>query len=223
MSKPFAVDLFCGLGGWTTGLMLEGYDCIGFDIERHQYGEMRYPAQLVVQDVLTLHGSQLKTADLIVASPPCFIAETLILTARGLLPIPDVVTGDLVLTHYNRWRRVVRTGSTVARTVIASGYGATLEGTPEHPIYARRNEGGFAVWDKEQKAPLNVLKKLGAPMWVPLAESAKCHWASPVTFGALPVPELPNGLPDTAAFWWMVGRWVGRWMDSPARRSAKGR
>ena len=51
--------------------MLEGYDCIGFDIERHQYGEMRYPAQLVVQDVLTLHGSQFKTADLIVASPPC--------------------------------------------------------------------------------------------------------------------------------------------------------
>jgi hypothetical protein len=71
MSKPFAVDLFCGLGGWTTGLMLEGYDCIGFDIERHQYGEMRYPAQLVVQDVLTLYGSQFKTADLIVASPPC--------------------------------------------------------------------------------------------------------------------------------------------------------
>ena len=71
MRKPLAVDLFAGLGGWTIGLMLEGYDCIGFDIERHQYGEMRYPAQLVVQDVLTLHGSQFKTADLIVASPPC--------------------------------------------------------------------------------------------------------------------------------------------------------
>jgi hypothetical protein len=69
--KPLAIDLFCGLGGWTEGLLAEGYDVVGFDIEQHVYGEHRYPAQLVVQDVLTLHGSQFKNAALIVASPPC--------------------------------------------------------------------------------------------------------------------------------------------------------
>lgn len=69
--KPLAVDLFCGLGGWTTGLLAEGYDVIGFDLEQHVYGAHHYPAQLVVQDVLTLHGSQFKDATLIVASPPC--------------------------------------------------------------------------------------------------------------------------------------------------------
>jgi len=109
---PLAIDLFCGLGGWTEGLLEKGWDVIGFDIERHEYwgpavpettGQKgtrpiekrgwtqgcavslglegagkktsttlhRYPAQLVVQDVLTLHGSQFKSADLIVASPPC--------------------------------------------------------------------------------------------------------------------------------------------------------
>ena len=69
--RPLAIDLFCGLGGWTEGLLAEGYRVVGFDIERHHYGEAKYPAQLVIQDVLTLHGSQFKTAALIVASPPC--------------------------------------------------------------------------------------------------------------------------------------------------------
>lgn len=70
--NPLAIDLFCGLGGWTEGLLLEGYDVVGFDIERHDYGDgMRYPAQLVLQDVATIVGRQFKDAALIVASPPC--------------------------------------------------------------------------------------------------------------------------------------------------------
>lgn len=70
--KPLAIDLFCGLGGWTEGLLAEGYDVVGFDIERHDYGDgKRYLAQLVLQDVLTLAGWQFRDAALIVASPPC--------------------------------------------------------------------------------------------------------------------------------------------------------
>jgi hypothetical protein len=69
--RPLAIDLYCGLGGWSEGLLAEGFDVVGFDIERHVYGEHRYPAQLVIQDVLTLHGSQFRDAALIVASPPC--------------------------------------------------------------------------------------------------------------------------------------------------------
>ena len=69
--SALAIDLFCGLGGWTEGLLAESYDVIGFDIERHEYSKHRYPAQLVLQDVLTLHGSQFRDAALIVASPPC--------------------------------------------------------------------------------------------------------------------------------------------------------
>jgi C-5 cytosine-specific DNA methylase len=71
MSKPLCIDLFSGVGGATEGFLLEGYDCVGFDIERHVYGEHQYPAQLVIQDILTLHGSQFKDASFIWASPPC--------------------------------------------------------------------------------------------------------------------------------------------------------
>ena len=69
--KPLAIDLFCGLGGWTEGLLAEGYYVIGIDIERHEYGEHRYPGDLVLMDCRSVHGSWFKDAALIVASPPC--------------------------------------------------------------------------------------------------------------------------------------------------------
>lgn len=69
--QPIMVDLFCGLGGWADGGLAEGYCVIGYDIERHEYGDMRYQGELVLQDVMTIHGSQFKDAALIVASPPC--------------------------------------------------------------------------------------------------------------------------------------------------------
>ncbi len=69
--KPLCIDLYCGLGGWAKGFLAEGWDVVGFDIERHDYGTGGYPAQLVLQDALTLHGSQFRNAACIVASPPC--------------------------------------------------------------------------------------------------------------------------------------------------------
>ena len=71
LRKPLCIDLFCGLGGWTEGYLAEGYEVVGFDIKRHVYGDHSYPAQLVLQDVLTLSGRQFRDAAIIVASPPC--------------------------------------------------------------------------------------------------------------------------------------------------------
>lgn len=71
MGKPLAVDLFCGLGGWTEGLLAEDWRVRGYDIEAHEYGDEKYPADLVLRDVLALRGEDVADADLIVASPPC--------------------------------------------------------------------------------------------------------------------------------------------------------
>jgi len=70
-AKPLVIDLYGGLGGWAEGFLAEGWRVIGFDIERHDYGSGGYPGQLVIQNVLTLHGSQFRNAALIVGSPPC--------------------------------------------------------------------------------------------------------------------------------------------------------
>lgn len=71
MTLPKCYDLYCGLGGWAEGFLAEGYDCIGFDIEAHDYGTGGYPGTLILRDIRSLHGSELKDATVIVGSSPC--------------------------------------------------------------------------------------------------------------------------------------------------------
>jgi len=107
-----AIDLYCGLGGWTEGLLSEGWDVVGFDNERHQYSGHKYPSQLVLQDVLTLHGSQFKDADLIVASPPCqeysymslpwSRGKQIMQALRGKDKFPDNYKGSRSLEELNK-------------------------------------------------------------------------------------------------------------------------
>lgn len=70
--KPLALDLCCGKGGWTNGLLAAGWDVIGVDIE--DMGG--YQGHLVFADVREIakdvqaYFPAIKF-DLVVASPPC--------------------------------------------------------------------------------------------------------------------------------------------------------
>lgn len=73
--KPLCFDLFTGIHGWAEGFLSEGWRVVGFDLY-DMCRQVGVPAprgnfQLVLQDILTVHGSQFRHADCIVASPPC--------------------------------------------------------------------------------------------------------------------------------------------------------
>lgn len=74
MTKPLAIDLFSGLGGWAEGLEAEGFHVRRYDLY-DMFAETGTPKpdglDLVLRDVMTIHGGELSDADLIVASPPC--------------------------------------------------------------------------------------------------------------------------------------------------------
>jgi hypothetical protein len=70
--KPLCIELFAGTMSWSAGWLELGGHAVGFDIEHlPHHGKVPAGGELVLQDVLTLHGSQFRRASLIVASPPC--------------------------------------------------------------------------------------------------------------------------------------------------------
>ena len=70
--KPLCIELFAGTFGWSQGWHELGGYTVGFDIEHQPYhGSVPKGDDLVLQDVLTLHGRQFKDASIILASSPC--------------------------------------------------------------------------------------------------------------------------------------------------------
>jgi len=154
--KPLAIDLFCGLGGWTEGLLVEGWNVIGFDIERHDYGTGGYPAQLVLQDVLTLHGSQFKDAALIVASPPCqgYSYRAMPWSRAKALPPPD---NSLFDACFRIQREAIEAAGHFIPLIVEN-----VRGAQKWVGRARWNFGSFYLWgDVPALMPMRKTVKVG--------------------------------------------------------------
>lgn len=143
--KPLAVDLCCGLGGWTEGLLAEGWDVVGFDIERHVYGDQKYPAQLVIQDILTLDGRQFRgKVSLITASPPCqFFSYTAMPWSRAKALAAKVqADADLLQNELALFNACIRIGQEAECPIIIEN----VRGAQPWVGRARWGYGSFMLW-----------------------------------------------------------------------------
>jgi len=211
------VDLFCGAGGSTSGIV-RALEATGRKVNlvsvNHWATACRtmktnYPDALVfnasVEVVDPRYAVPGGRIDLLVASPECFPAGTLILTKPGLVPIEKIKTGDLVLTHKNLWKRVTGTMKRRKDTVVLRGHGHYgLETTAEHPFLTK------TVGRKWNNTRRDYDPVYGDPNWNKAEDSVGHLWATPTTISRMPVPGVPGrGMNFNEHFWWMVGRWLG--------------
>lgn len=195
------IELFSGMNGPGVALEQLGVKTrtISFDLEPAAIATSVLNGRAAICEDLTstnlaMFGEPVKG---IWGSPPCFPADTPVLTMRGTVGIQHVEVGDLVLTHKGRWRAVTDTMSRNA-PVVAAGW---LEATADHRFYASKQE---RTWIKSER---RYEWNLAAPVWTPAADIHERFLAIPISAEPCVVPD--PGVAQSEAFWYAVGRWVG--------------
>lgn len=172
------MELFAGVGGFRLGL--ERADKYLFKtVWANQYEPSRITQdafQCYVhnfggdgvnnEDINKVDETRFKEQDinLIVGGFPCFKSGTYITTDEGIKRIEDILEGDYVLTHKNRFRKVLKVMQKKKRGIyeLEVMKGNKTEVTEEHPYYVReivKNEGGEYNYGEPQWVEVKDLVK----------------------------------------------------------------
>lgn len=146
------LSLFDGMScGMITlkelGFNIESYKASEIDDYAIQASYYNFPEIQQLGDVKNVNETDI---DLLIGGSPCFVAGTKVITSNGYKNIEDIVVGDEVLTHMNRYRKVLRVGG--QKKEIYKLRGECVEDTlttENHPYYIRENNGeSEPIWKK---------------------------------------------------------------------------
>src|SRR5699024_10354447 len=139
------IDMFSGIGGFRTAMENNGHECIAYS-EIDKYAKQSYQAiydtenEIDLGDITEISQEYLsrfkEENDIVVGGSPCFRKGTLITTKEGLKPIEYIKKGDYVLTHNNRYKKVVVPMVNLAKEIYSLKVEKNVETfvTREHPI-----------------------------------------------------------------------------------------
>jgi len=198
-------EMFSGYGGAAFALAKAGipYECVGFsEIDKYaiqcfeqNHGGKNYG------DCRSIKPEELPDFDLLTGGFPCTLAGTLITTQRGLIPIEEVLVGDIVLTHNNRWRKVLKTMNQPSNHY----YNVKIQGSPllqiteNHPFYCKKM---IRVWNNIERKGVRTFSD---PDWIPTKE---IRYDDFVGFGNYSDKHCFNEKNLTEQECWLIGRYV---------------
>ncbi len=90
-------------------------------------------------DITLVNEKEIADFNMMVGGSPCFTAGTKVITQDGYKNIEDVLVGDYVLTHKNRFKKVLRVGSNKNQLIYSLKAQGILEikATGNHPFYIK--------------------------------------------------------------------------------------
>ncbi len=225
------IELFAGYGSQAMALErlqipFEHYKVVEFD----KYAINSYNA---------VHGTDFETTDikdvtdleivdterftyLLTYSFPCCTGETLVLTEKGYKYIRDIQVGDMVLTHRNRYRKVLNVfnnGDKKVFSVIGMSF-HEMKFTENHKFYTRER---YAEWDNPNRT---YIRKFKEPKWVELKNLTKDNYLGIPVNNNSKLPKWEgltinwNGknrienknylstIFNKKEFWWIMGRYI---------------
>lgn len=184
------------------GIKFDGVNNIYFSAEIDKYAvqitKKNYPNTVFIGNVFDIDYSKLPKIDFVIGGSPCFVKDTKVYTLTGHKNIQDIVIGDYVLTHKNRFRKVVNIGNEVKNIykLKAEGIIETLT-TENHPYYIREMK---RIFNKEKRAYERVL---GEPKWKNVSEIKKDDY-----IGIPIISENNNEFNLTEEDCWLLGRYL---------------
>ena len=219
------IDMFSGIGGFRTAMENNGHECIAYS-EIDKYAKQSYQAmydtenEIDLGDITNISQEYLshfkKDNDMVVGGSPCFRKGTLITTKEGLKPIEDIKKGDYVLTHNNRYKKVVVPMVNPSNEIYKLKVMNSVETfvTPEHPFYVIERS---KVWNNKKRS---YDYKYSKEKWVKAKDLVKGkHF---IKLGQ--ADEVDNTKNITKEEAWLIGRYIadGYLIDSkrPNRKNS---
>ena len=112
-------------------------------------------------DITKVDENKLQDFNMICGGSPCFVAGTKVYTSEGYKNIEDVKVGDMVLTHKNRFKKVLKIGMNKNKEIYrikAQGIFDTFV-TGNHPYYIREMK---YIWDNKSRM---YRRHFSEPIW----------------------------------------------------------
>lgn len=170
--------------GWKAAWFseIEPFPC---EVLKHHFPDVTNMGDMTLLPERIASG-EVEPPDMLCGGTPCFAADTMVLTSNGYKAIEKIQVGDLVVTHKGRLRKVIRTGSKIAKTgyLRMVGHSKPFVCTPNHPFYSLH-------WKRYVTGSGRVVEKVSKPAWVSAENLEGMQWMAR-TFYEIDSPNIPS-------------------------------